>query len=359
LNSNQGSIQNPQRRVALLVFDGCQILDVCGPSEVFGFAERVLQLSGHIPGSGFSGRPAGLAYPLSVFAEKAGPVTTLSGMRIVADHAIGEADEDIDTLIVTGGFLAEVRKNQALLPWIKRMAGRVRRLASICTGAFLLADSGLLDGRRVTTHWYYCDQLAREFPNITVEPDRIAVRDGGVYSSGGITAGIDLALSLVEEDWGRQVAAMTGRWLLMFPNRPGGQSQFSMSLMNGFGSRRDFLELQDWIVAHPGEDLSVEALARRMAMSPRHFARTFEREVGLTPAKFVELARLERARAQLEQTLLPVEIIARECGFGTPEHMRRTFQRTLKVSPQDYRARFRITGHVSKPRAESLTELIS
>jgi transcriptional regulator GlxA family with amidase domain len=334
------------RRVAMLIFGGCAALDVAGPLEVFGFAERWLQLTGQAPGSGFANHLSGSAYALTVLARQPGPVTTMSGLQIVAERAIGEADEDIDTLIIAGGMgVEQARKDPDLVAWINGMAGRVRRVASICTGAFLLAESGLLKGRRATTHWNYCHQLAAEFPDVTVEPDRIAVRDGAVYSSGGITAGIDLTLSLVEEDWGRETATMVGRWILVFPNRPGGQSQFSACLMNGLGARQDFRELQDWIVGHPGEELSVETLAARMSMSPRHFARTFEREVGLTPAKFVELARLERARAQLEQTRLPVESIARQCGFSTTEQMRRTFQRALKVSPLDYRARFRYAGH--------------
>jgi transcriptional regulator GlxA family with amidase domain len=324
--------RNTPRRIAMLAFRDSQMLDICGPLEVFGFADYWLRLSGQISAP---------AYPLSVLAEQAGPVTTMSGVRIVADQAIGDVDGDIDTLLVAGGLVEEARKNPTLLNWVYRMAGRVRRLGSICTGAFLLAECGLLDGRRATTHWKYCARLAEEFPNVIVEPDRIAVRDGSVYTSGGVTAGIDLALSLVEEDWGTEAAAMVGRGILVFPNRPGGQSQFNTFLHKAAGARRDFRELQDWIIGHPDADLSVEALASRMNMSPRHFARTFDQEVGLSPAKFVELARVERARAQLEQTLLPVEVIARQCGFGNPEHLRRTFHRNLKISPQEYRARFR------------------
>lgn len=344
MNSQTAPHPSAPRRIAVLAFDGCNALDVCGPLEVFGFAERWLHLSGQVPGSWDAAHRSGAAYPVSVLAEQAGPLTTMNGLRVVADRAIGEIDDTIDTLLVAGGIVDEARKNRRLLEWVRHMAGRARRVGSICTGAFLLAESGLLEGRRATTHWFYCRQLAEEFRGIKVEPDRISIRDGSVYSSGGITAGIDLALSLVEEDWGPEVAAMAGRWMLVFPNRPGGQSQFGTCLMTGRGAGRDFRELQDWIVSHPQEDLSVEALARRMNMSPRNFARTFDREVGLTPAKFVELARLEGARARLEQTLLPVEIVAGQCGFGNPEHMRRAFQRILKLSPQDYRARFRSPG---------------
>lgn len=318
----------------MLAFEGCQILDVCGPMEVFGFADHWLRLSGQFEAP---------AYSLTILAERAGPVATMSGLKIVADQSIDDIDADrIDTLLVAGGLgVEQARRNPRLVDWVRGMAGRVRRLGSICTGAFLLAQTGLLDGRRATTHWHWCQQLADEFRDITVEPDRIAVRDGFVYSSGGVTAGIDLALSLVEEDWNPETAVMVGRWILVFPNRPGGQSQFSACLVNGAGARKDFLELQSWIVRNPAADLSVESLAQRMNMSPRNFARLFAKEVGLPPAKFVELARLETARNRLEQSTLPIELIAGQCGFGNPEHLRRTFQRTLKVSPQDYRLRFR------------------
>lgn len=336
-NTNQQSGQ--PRRIAMLAFEDSQMLDICGPLEVFGFADYWLRMSGQITAP---------TYLLTVLAERAGPVTTMSGVRLMADQAIGEFDADIDTLLVAGGLIEQARRNPALLDWLRRMAGRVRRLGSICTGAFLLAESGLLNGRRATTHWKYCAQLAEEYPDIKVEPDRIAVRDGAVYTSGGVTAGIDLAMSMVEEDLGPEITAMVGRGMLVFPNRPGGQSQFSMDLFKAAASRRDFRELQDWILAHPNADLSVEALAERMSMSPRHFARTFEREVGLTPAKFVEMNRLERARAQLEQTRLSVEAIAKQCGFGSSEQMRRSFQRTLKISPLDYRERFRYAVQYSE-----------
>lgn len=324
------------RHIAMLAFEDCQSLDVYGPLEIFSFTSRWLNMTGRIDGP---------AYTLSILAERSGPVTTMSGLNIYADHVLADVDDDTDTLLIAGGLVDAARKNRVLLDFVGGMSGRVRRLGSICTGAFLLAECGLLDGRRATTHWYYCAQLAREFPKVNVEPDRIAVRDGSIYSSGGITAGIDLAMTLVQEDWGSEVAAMVGRWMLVFPNRPGGQSQFSLHLHQGAGARKDFRELQDWIMAHPGAALGVEALAARMNMSPRHFARTFDREVGLTPARFVELVRLERARLQLEQTLLPLETIAGHCGFGTPESMRRAFQRAFKISPRNYRARFRASGY--------------
>jgi transcriptional regulator GlxA family with amidase domain len=197
---------------------------------------------------------------------------------------------------------------------------------------------------------------AKDFPSIQMEPDRIFVRDGAVYTTGGITSGIDLALAMIEEDWGRDIALLVARTLVVFLKRPGGQSQFSTFLLNSAKSRQDFQELQSWIISNPGADLGLERLAARMAMSPRNFARVFEREVGMTPGKFVELVRLEAARCQLEQTKLPVDVIATQSGFGNPEHLRRTFQRRLKVSPHDYRARFRSTqGPERSPFGEDRT----
>jgi transcriptional regulator GlxA family with amidase domain len=227
-----------------------------------------------------------------------------------------------------------------MLNWIRRRSQGVRRVASICTGAFLLAECGLLDGRKVTTHWNYCDQLAQDFPALQVEPDRIYIRDEAVYTSVGITAGIDLALGLVEEDWGSEIANQVARFLLVFFRRPGGQSQFSSFIPAEAKSRMDLRELQAWIIDHPAEDLSVEALAAKLSMSPRNFARVFLKDVGVTPAHFVEQVRLSIARSKIEQTTLPLKAISEQSGFSSDEHMRRVFQRHLKISPQDYRERF-------------------
>jgi transcriptional regulator GlxA family with amidase domain len=275
-------------------------------------------------------------------------------MRVVADYAIGEADEGIDTLLIAGGpYFESARKNSALIAWIKAMRDRVRRIGSICTGAFLLAESGILEGRRVTTHWGYCQQLAKEFPNITVEPDRIFLRDGEVYTSGGVTAGIDLALYLIEEDWGHEAATATARGMVTFPSRPGGQTQYRSFLLGATKEGRDFHKLQQWITANLREDLSVEALAQHVCMSPRNFSRLFDQEVGMSSAKFVESARLTQAFFLLEQTLLPIDKIAEHSGFRSAENMRRSFQRHLKISPQDYRTRFRSPGHAIRATNET------
>jgi transcriptional regulator GlxA family with amidase domain len=213
-------------------------------------------------------------------------------------------------------------------------------VASVCSGAFILAAAGLLDGRRATTHWSGCDLLARLFPAVTVERDPIFVRDGNVWTSAGITAGIDLALALVEADHGRELALDVSRWLVMFVQRPGGQSQFSAQLAAQVAERDPLRDLQAWIGEHPDAELTVEALADRVAMSPRHFARVFREEVGETPARYVEAVRVEAARRLLERTGRSVDDVASACGFGTAETLQRAFRRRLGVSPGAYRRHF-------------------
>ena len=220
------------------------------------------------------------------------------------------------------------------------MAPRVRRIGSVCTGAFVLAAAGLLDGRRATTHWQLCPRLARDHPAVAVEDDPIFVRDGNVYTSAGVTAGMDLALALVEEDHGHDAAMRIARHLVMFVRRPGGQSQFSAALDLQAAERRPIRDLQAWIAGHPSGDLSVEALAARAHMSPRNFARVFRDEVGQTPARFVERVRVEAARRLLEESGAGLERVARECGFGGADSMRRSFLRVLRVAPSEYRGRF-------------------
>jgi transcriptional regulator GlxA family with amidase domain len=229
-----------------------------------------------------------------------------------------------------------------LLAQLRRIVPRARRVGSICTGAFLLAAAGLLDGRRATTHWRWCDRLAAEHPGVEVEPDAIFVRDGEVYTSAGVTTGVDLALAMVEEDLGREAAVAIARHLVMFVRRPGGQSQFSPLLDMQAADRRPLRDLQAWIVEHLAEDLSVEALADRAHMSARNFARVFAKEVGSTPARFVERLRVDAARRRLEETEVGLDRIARECGFGGPDSMRRSFLRVVRVVPSDYRDRFRV-----------------
>lgn len=333
--------QTPQeitksRRIGFLIYPDCEILDVCGPFDVFHYANHWLLRFGRTAESG---------YQCDVIASNPGPVRTSCGIEMIAPHSFHDIGDGLDTLIVAGGpFAPQVCEDLSLVEWVRSKAPRVRRLASICTGAFVLAAAGLLHRRRVTTHWMYSDQLARAYPSVDVDSSLLFARDGNIYSSGGITAGIDLALALVEEDLGPEIAISAARMMVVFPRRPGGQSQFSNYVKYlEVRSRPDIEELQAWILGHPADDLSVPALAARLGMSPRNFARLFHSETGDTPAQFAERARADAARCKLEQTGLPIETIALECGFGNAERMRRTFQRLFTVSPNDYRARFRST----------------
>jgi transcriptional regulator GlxA family with amidase domain len=331
--------QTPQeitrsRRIGFLIYPDCEICDVCGPFDAFHWADYWL------PRFGRTNEPG---YQLIMLAATPGPVRTLCGLELVATHSFHDIGDGLDTLLVAGGVtsLEEACKDPTLVEWVRSKAPRVRRVASICTGALILAAAGLLDHRRVTTHWMFSDMLASAYPLIKVDPSLIFARDGNIYTSGGVTAGIDLALLLVEEDLGQEIALAVARTMVVFPRRPGGQSQFTAFLTTGATNRPDIRELQGWILGNAGADLSVPALADRIGMSPRNFARLFRSETGETPAQFVERARADAARCKLEQTLWPVEIIAEECGFGNPERMRRTFQRLFDTSPHDYRARFR------------------
>ena len=253
--------------------------------------------------------------------------------------------------MVAGGL--GVRKqlgNTKLVDAVRSTAKRSRRVASVCSGAFLLAEAGLLDHRRVTTHWESCPRLAQSYPLLEVDPNPIFVRDGDVYTSAGVTAGIDLCLALVEEDHGRDLALAVARQLVVFLKRPGGQAQFSSHLSTQLADHDELAAVQGWVADHLDADLSVAKLAERAAMSPRHFARVFRAETGVTPARFVEHARVEQARRRLEESTVGIEEIAHDCGFGTPETMRRAFLRALWVGPSEYRQRFRATAATETAR---------
>ncbi len=313
------------RRVVIAVFPEVQTLDVTGPAEVLRAATLL--------------EPPG--YDVTIAATEEGPVST-STVSFIPDARLEDCTGPIDTLIVAGGNgTRRAEEDDALVSWIADAATRSRRVTSVCSGAFLLARAGLLDGRRATTHWASCADLAKRYPAVSVEPDPIFVRDGNVATSAGVTAGMDLALALVEEDLGRETALAAARWLVLFLQRPGGQAQFSAQLVAQSADRAPLRDLQAWIPDHLGEDLSVPALARRACMSERHFARAFRDETGVTPAAYVEAARVERARIALETGELTVEAIARQAGFGTVETMRRAFRRRVGVSPINYRDRFR------------------
>ncbi len=320
-------------RVAVVAFPDVQALDVVGPLEVFGGTARGLV---------DAGRHARPFYQVEVLAAQAGPLASSGGVGLQATRSFAAATGGIDTLLVAGGVGSRsALRNEALLAWLRRMAPRVRRLGSVCTGALVLAEAGLLDGRRATTHWGSCGLLAERYPRVRVEPDAIFVRDGNVWTSAGVTAGMDLALALVEDDLGREVALAAARQLVLFLKRPGGQSQFSAQLAAQEAEREPVRRLQTFIVEHPGADLRIPELARRAAMSPRNFARVFRDEIGTTPARFVTQVRVEAARRRIEDSREGMEEIAMACGFASAEVMRRAFLRTVRVSPAAYRSRFR------------------
>ena len=250
-----------------------------------------------------------------------------------------------DTLVVAGGPGARrAIGDPAIIDWITRASHRARRTTSICTGSYLLAAAGLLDGRRATTHWEYCEALAELYPAVRLDPDPVFVRDGDVWTSAGVTAGMDLALALVEDDLGPEVALTVAQLLVVFLKRPGGQSQFSGALSVQQASRPALRELQAWIAGHLDEDLSVAALAGRAHLSERSFARAFRAEVGKTPAVYVETLRVERARALLEDGATSLEAVSRASGFSSAEVLRRAFHRRLGVGPAAYRERFRLAA---------------
>jgi transcriptional regulator GlxA family with amidase domain len=313
------------RRVVLVAFDDLQALDLVGPAEVFSMASRLTDG----------------AYSIEVVAPDKREISTSSGLHLRPDRALASCRGAIDTLIVVGGQgVSDALAQGSVAAWIKSAALRSRRIASVCNGAFFLARAGLLDGRRATTHWGACEALRRRHPEVEVEPDAIFVKDDDVYTSAGVTAGMDLSLALVEEDLGRQTALEVARWLVLFLKRPGGQSQFSAQLSAQVAEREPLRDLQAWIAENLDGDLSVPALAERACMSPRNFARAFRREVGVTPGVYVEAARVEAARVALDGSREPIESVARRFGFGTIETMRRAFHRRLGVGPSSYRERF-------------------
>jgi transcriptional regulator GlxA family with amidase domain len=310
-----------RRRVVIAAFPECMSLDVVGPAEVFSTAG---------------------AYDVEIVAPDPAPFFMTNGMQVIPHAAMRDVRGPIDTLMIAGGEgTRKMATEPRVLEWTRDAATRSRRVTSVCSGAFVLGAAGLLDGRRATTHWAWCDTLAQLYPGVEVERDAIFVVDGDIYTSAGVTAGMDLALALVEEDLGADAAREVAQQLVVFLRRPGGQSQFSAQIAAPAAEREPLREVQAYIAANVAADLSVPALAERAAMSPRNFARAFRRETGMTPAGYVESARVEQARIALEGSDAQVESIARHCGFGTVETMRRAFHRRLGVGPAAYRSRFR------------------
>jgi transcriptional regulator GlxA family with amidase domain len=316
------------RDVVILVFDDAQLLDIAGPAQVFAAAAE--SVGGPEP-----------FYRVRIASRDGGPVRTSAGVDIVSEPLSAFRPAEVDTLVISGGEgVHRAMRDATLAEWVCRVADVSRRTCSVCTGAFLLAEIGLLAGRRAVTHWRACDQLAADYPEVTVEADPIFVEDGNVWTSAGVTAGIDLALALVERDVGRRVALQVAQRLVVFLKRPGGQSQFSAALAMQSSDDGDFADLHDWMAANLAKDLRVERLAERTRMSVRNFARLYRARTGTTPAKAVAAMRVEAARAMLEETAAPVSEVARRCGYGDEEAMRRAFIRTLGIAPGRYRTRF-------------------
>ena len=321
----------PIRRVIVLAVDGAQSLDVLGPIEAFHYAEQ------QVPGT----------YQLELVGPgDTGFITAASGVTIGV-RPLPTPPPRHDTLVIAGGKGArQATGDTELAEWIRQASRRARRTTSVCTGAYLLAAAGLLDGRRATTHWNYCDALAEQFPEVRLDPEPVFVRDGDIWTSAGVTAGMDLTLALIEDDLGPEIALAVARMLVVFLKRPGGQAQFSGALSVQQATRPALRELQAWIAGHLDEDLSVANLAERAGFSERSFARAFRHEVGLTPAAYVEALRVERARTLLEDGAPTLEAVARAAGFSSTEVLRRAFHRHIGVSPAEYRGRFRLVPEI-------------
>ncbi len=336
MTKNNGSTSRAGRRIVFVAGPGTEILDLVGPLQVFARASDMYCRAN--PG-------AHPAYPIEVVSISSGCALMANcGLRFAAHKTFRQVRGKIDTLLVAGGDAVEQNKiNAAAVRWLRNIARRARRVGSVCTGAMLLARAGLLDGRRATTHWNWCETLIRRAPRTDVDPDPIFVRDENIYTSAGVTAGMDLALALVEEDHGSQLALQVARNLVLYLRRPGSQSQFSAALSLQETDRKPLRELEAWVLDHLDQPLTVPLLAQRVAMSPRNFARVFTKEMRTTPAKFVERLRVEAARRRLEESQNSMEMIAAECGFGNVNSMRNVFQRALKIPPGQYRRHFRRT----------------
>jgi transcriptional regulator GlxA family with amidase domain len=319
------------RRIGIVAFDGVQALDVTGPGDVFSLANEVL-----------ARKPA--AYEVALLGVKKGRITTQSGIALYANASLAQSGL-LDTIIVPGGvgvrLHSEVRTT--LARWLRANALRMRRVASVCTGIYALADSGLLDGRSATTHWRFARHIQELRPRINVDADAIFIKDGKYYTSAGITAGIDLCLAFIEEDFGRELAMHVAREMVVYLRRSGGQLQYSAPLHLQVQAKAGFDDIAQWIRGHLNEDLTVEAISEHANLSPRHFTRKFKAEFGITPADFVEELRLDEARWLLVNASDAVEKVAKDVGYSNDETFRRAFARRFGVVPSDYRNRFGVS----------------
>ena len=330
------------RVIAIVGGDDTQILDITGPAEIFSRCRRLLESSGVS-----DPRP----YRVVILASsQTRRLRTSSGIVLETDALLSEFKEPIDTLLVAGGTAIEMmRGDDPLVEWLRNHFQHIRRVGAVCTGAFALAHAGLLSGRKATTHWAWCERLAHRFPDIEVDADPIFIRDANLYTSAGVTAGMDLALALVEEDHGSRVVMRIARELVLYLRRPGTQSQFSTPLAGQMSERAPIRELQLWLAVNWHLPITIDGMASQAGMSPRHFARVFARDVGATPAQYLERLRVHGASLRLAESSLGLERIAIESGYASADVMRRSFLRVLRINPEDYRARFRATSPRSVP----------
>jgi len=329
------STKAKERLVIVLAFEGVQLLDVAGPVQTFASANEMAKEAGRTP------------YRVVVASRRGGALVTSSGLPLLSQSlASATRKAPVDTLILPGGPGVHVAlRDERTVDWVRHQLSSARRIASVCTGAFLLAETGILAGRRATTHWKSCARLQQQYPDVLVDPDPIYLHEGRIWTSAGVTAGIDLSLALIEEDLGRKIAMQVARHLVVFLNRPGGQSQFSAPLeaqaVAAHGNAPNhFAPLHGWIAENLTSDLRVEQLAEQAGMSPRTFARVYAAKMGITPARMVERIRVEAVRRILEETDMPIKRIASECGFGQEDRLRRAFARQVGTTPAEYRQRF-------------------
>ena len=332
-----------KRKILMVAYPGVHQLDVIGPLEILATTQFFVA-DGDLP------------YDLKIVAAQAGPVKASSGLTIIAETSFADAmgrDDEIDTLMIAGGHGSSSElKNQELLEFVRTMAARAQRIVSICTGALILAEAGLLKNKRASTHWFWCSIMEHAYPDVTVDREAIYVRDGNVWTSAGVTSGMDLGLALIEEDWGHKVALEVARFSVMYMMRPGGQSQFSAHLIAQRAEDPAINDALSFILKNPSDPLTVTSLAARAMMSERTFARRFKDETGVTPAAYVETARVQAARVVLETTDHSIDQVALETGFQNSERMRRAFHRHVGISAGEYRDRFRMTSDPgARPRA--------